>query len=40
MEEHITTMAGAKGGTCLEEDTIQNAISSIDRPYQQRNTLY
>lgn len=40
MEEHITTMAGAKGGTCLEEDTIQNAITSIDRPYQQRNTLY
>ncbi|WP_017294764.1 7,8-didemethyl-8-hydroxy-5-deazariboflavin synthase subunit CofH [Geminocystis herdmanii] len=40
MEEHITTMAGAKGGTCLEEDTIQNAISSIDRPYRQRDTLY
>lgn len=40
MEEHITTMAGAKGGTCLEEDAIKNAITSIDRPYRQRNTLY
>ncbi|MGI0481236.1 7,8-didemethyl-8-hydroxy-5-deazariboflavin synthase subunit CofH [Geminocystis sp. CENA526] len=40
MEEHITTMAGAKGGTCLDEDTIKNAIVSIDRPYQQRDTLY
>lgn len=40
MEEHITTMAGAKGGTCLEEDTIKNAIASIDRPYRQRDTLY
>lgn len=40
MEEHITTMAGAKGGTCLEVETIQTAISSILRPYQQRNTLY
>ncbi len=40
MEEHITTMAGAKGGTCLEEDTIKNAITSIDRPYRQRDTLY
>ena len=40
MEEHITTMAGAKGGTCLDVNTIQNAILSIDRPYQQRNTLY
>ena len=40
MEEHITTMAGAKGGTCLDVETIQNAILSIDRPYQQRSTLY
>jgi FO synthase subunit 2 len=40
MEEHITTMAGAKGGTCLEEKTIQNAIASLNRPYRQRNTLY
>lgn len=40
MEEHITTMAGAIGGTCMEVETLQNAIASIDRPYQQRDTLY
>ncbi len=40
MEEHITTMAGAKGGTCMEVATLQEAISSLGRPYQQRDTLY
>ena len=40
MEEHITTMAGAKGGTCMEVETLQQAIKSLQRPYQQRNTLY
>lgn len=40
MEEHITTMAGAIGGTCMEVPTLQAAIRSIDRPYQQRDTLY
>lgn len=40
MEEHITTMAGAQGGTCLEVEDIQSAIVSLDRPYQERNTLY
>ncbi|GAP94552.1 7,8-didemethyl-8-hydroxy-5-deazariboflavin synthase subunit CofH [Leptolyngbya sp. NIES-2104] len=40
MEEHITTMAGAIGGTCMEVETLQNAIASLDRPYQQRDTLY
>ncbi|AFY79177.1 radical SAM domain protein, CofH subfamily [Pleurocapsa sp. PCC 7327] len=40
MEEHITTMAGAQGGTCMEVETLQNAIQSIDRSYQQRSTLY
>ena len=40
MEEHITTMAGAKGGTCMKVETLQEAISSIDRPYQERSTLY
>lgn len=40
MEEHITTMAGAKGGTCMEAEALQNAISSLGRPYQQRDTLY
>jgi len=40
MEEHITTMAGAKGGTCLEPEQLRQAIKSLNRPYQQRNTLY
>ena len=40
MEEHITTMAGAQGGTCLEVDDLQRTIKEIDRPYQERNTLY
>ncbi|NET00833.1 MAG: 7,8-didemethyl-8-hydroxy-5-deazariboflavin synthase subunit CofH [Sphaerospermopsis sp. SIO1G2] len=40
MEEHITTMAGAMGGTCMEVETLQDAIASLNRPYQQRNTLY
>lgn len=40
MEEHITTMAGAIGGTCMEVDTLQTAITSINRPYAQRDTLY
>ncbi len=40
MEEHITAMAGAIGGTCMEVETLQEAISSLGRPYQQRDTLY
>ncbi|EAW37201.1 7,8-didemethyl-8-hydroxy-5-deazariboflavin synthase subunit CofH [Lyngbya sp. PCC 8106] len=40
MEEHITTMAGAIGGTCMEPETLQQAITSIGRPFQQRDTLY
>lgn len=40
MEEHITTMAGAKGGTCMSPESLENAISFIGRPYQQRDTLY
>lgn len=40
MEEHITTMAGAQGGTCMEVETLQAAIQSLNRPYQQRDTLY
>lgn len=40
MEEHITTMAGALGGTCMEVETLQSAIASLNRPYQQRDTLY
>jgi FO synthase subunit 2 len=40
MEEHITTMAGAKGGTGLTVSQLQGAIQSLGRPYQQRTTLY
>lgn len=40
MEEHITTMAGAIGGTCMEVETLQAAIQSLGRSYQQRDTLY
>jgi 5-amino-6-(D-ribitylamino)uracil---L-tyrosine 4-hydroxyphenyl transferase len=40
MEEHITTMAGAIGGTCMEVKDLVSAIASLNRPYQQRDTLY
>ncbi|MUL37666.1 7,8-didemethyl-8-hydroxy-5-deazariboflavin synthase subunit CofH [Gloeocapsopsis dulcis] len=40
MEEHITTMAGAIGGTCMEVETLHTAISSLNRPHAQRDTLY
>lgn len=40
MEEHITTMAGAIGGTCMSVLDLQNAILELGRPYQQRDTLY
>jgi 5-amino-6-(D-ribitylamino)uracil---L-tyrosine 4-hydroxyphenyl transferase len=40
MEEHITTMAGALGGTCMEVETLRSAIHSLGRPAQQRDTLY
>jgi FO synthase subunit 2 len=40
MEEHITTMAGAQGGTCMDVETLQAAIASLGRPAQQRTTLY
>ncbi|VEP15854.1 FO synthase subunit 2 [Hyella patelloides LEGE 07179] len=40
MEEHITTMAGAKGGTCMSVDKLQKAIASLKRPCSQRNTTY
>jgi 5-amino-6-(D-ribitylamino)uracil---L-tyrosine 4-hydroxyphenyl transferase len=40
MEEHITTMAGAQGGTCLEVTDLQGAIRDLGRDYQQRTTLY
>ncbi|MDE5091933.1 MAG: 7,8-didemethyl-8-hydroxy-5-deazariboflavin synthase subunit CofH, partial [Trichodesmium sp. St18_bin3_1_1] len=40
MEEHITTMAGAIGGTFMEVKSLQEAITSLGRNYQQRDTLY
>lgn len=40
MEEHITTMAGAQGGTCMDVETLQEAISSLGRPDRERTTLY
>jgi 5-amino-6-(D-ribitylamino)uracil---L-tyrosine 4-hydroxyphenyl transferase len=40
MEEHITTMAGAKGGTSLSVADLQGAIRDLDRDYRQRSTLY
>ncbi|WP_396134889.1 7,8-didemethyl-8-hydroxy-5-deazariboflavin synthase subunit CofH [Chamaesiphon sp. OTE_8_metabat_110] len=40
MEEHITMMAGAKGGTCLSVAQLQGAIGDLDRDYRQRSTLY
>ena len=40
MEEHITSMAGAVGGTCQQEADLVGAITSLGRPAQQRDTLY
>lgn len=40
MEEHITTMAGAQGGTCMTVAELRDAIASLNRPAQQRDTLY
>ena len=40
MEEHITSMAGAVGGTCQSEADLVGAITSLGRPAKQRDTLY
>ncbi len=40
MEEHITSMAGAMGGTCQSEESLLAAIASLNRPARQRSTLY
>ncbi|PSP16997.1 MAG: 7,8-didemethyl-8-hydroxy-5-deazariboflavin synthase subunit CofH [Cyanobacteria bacterium QS_8_64_29] len=40
MEEHITTMAGAQGGTCMPPETLRQAIGELGRPARQRDTLY
>jgi 5-amino-6-(D-ribitylamino)uracil---L-tyrosine 4-hydroxyphenyl transferase len=40
MEEHITSMAGAQGGTCMTVADLRGAIAACHRPAQQRDTLY
>ncbi len=40
MEEHITTMAGARGGTSQTPDALQRAAHRLRRPVRQRTTLY
>ncbi|QEY31670.1 7,8-didemethyl-8-hydroxy-5-deazariboflavin synthase subunit CofH [Synechococcus sp. RSCCF101] len=40
MEEHITTMAGAQGGTCLSVDQLRQAAHRVGRPAQERSTVY
>ncbi len=40
MEEHITSMAGATGGTCQSEEDLVAAIASTGRQAKQRDTLY
>ncbi|MFM8604063.1 MAG: CofH family radical SAM protein [Cyanobium sp.] len=40
MEEHITTMAGARGGTAQTPAALEAAAASVGRPVRQRTTLY
>ncbi len=40
MEEHITSRAGAIGGTCQSVENLRGAIESIGRTPVERNTLY
>ncbi|MEY2831861.1 MAG: hypothetical protein RLZZ574_1119, partial [Cyanobacteriota bacterium] len=40
MEEHITSMAGAQGGTNMSVATLRQAIADLDRPDRQRSTEY
>ncbi|WP_017305226.1 7,8-didemethyl-8-hydroxy-5-deazariboflavin synthase subunit CofH [Spirulina subsalsa] len=40
MEEHITSMAGAQGGTSLTVEELRSAIASLNRPARERTTLY
>ena len=40
MEEHITSMAGATGGTCQSEAALIGTITWLVRPARQRDTLY
>ena len=40
MEEHITSMAGAQGGTNMTIATLRQAIADLHRPSRQRTTEY
>ena len=40
MEESITSMAGARGGTCQSPQALRAAAESHGRPVRQRTTLY
>jgi FO synthase subunit 2 len=40
MEEHITTMAGARGGTSQSPADLRRAAARLHRPVRQRTTLY
>jgi 5-amino-6-(D-ribitylamino)uracil---L-tyrosine 4-hydroxyphenyl transferase len=40
MEEHITSMAGAQGGTNMTVATLRQAIADLHRPDRQRSTEY
>lgn len=40
MEEHITTMAGASGGSSQTPEALRQAVAAIGRPVRQRSTLY
>lgn len=40
MEEHITTMAGACGGTCQSAEALEAAARLLGRPVRRRTTLY
>ena len=40
MEEHISTMAGAQGGTAQTVESLRSSIESVGRSPVQRDTLY
>jgi FO synthase subunit 2 len=40
MEEHISTMAGAIGGTEQSPEALRAAARAMRRPVRQRTTLY
>lgn len=40
MEESITSMAGAEGGTCQSVEALRSAALEVGRPVRERTTLY